>query len=48
MSAAFDHTTPRLLEPDTEDNLQRLFLENHWTDGLPIVLPGSTRSRRWR
>jgi hypothetical protein len=35
MSAAFDHTTPRLVEPDTEDNLQRLFLENHWTDGLP-------------
>jgi len=29
--------------PDTEDNLQRLFLENNWTDKLPIVLP--TRER---
>ena len=33
----------RLLEPDTEDNLQRLFLENGWTDGLPIVLPTQER-----
>jgi len=33
----------RMLEPDTEDKLQRLFLENGWTDGLPIVLP--TRER---
>ncbi len=32
-----------LLEPDTEDNLQRLFYERGWTDGLPIVLP--TRER---
>jgi hypothetical protein len=43
MSAAFDHTTPRLVEPDTEDNLQRLFLESNWTDGLPIVLPTPKR-----
>jgi hypothetical protein len=28
-----------LLEPDTEDNLQRLFYEKGWTDGLPIILP---------
>jgi hypothetical protein len=28
-----------LLEPDTEDNLQRLFYERGWTDGLPIILP---------
>jgi hypothetical protein len=34
---------PRLLEPDTEANLQRLFLENGWTDGLPIVLPTEER-----
>lgn len=34
---------PRLLEPDSEANLQRLFLRNGWTDGLPIVLP--TRER---
>ena len=43
MSPAFDHTTPRLVEPDTEDNLQRLFLESNWTDGLPIVLPTPKR-----
>jgi hypothetical protein len=30
---------PRLLEPDTPTNLARLFEENGWTDGLPIVLP---------
>src|ERR1700727_2371423 len=29
--------------PETEDNLQQLFLENNWTDKLPIVLP--TRER---
>jgi hypothetical protein len=32
-----------LIGPDTEDNLQQLFLENNWTDKLPIVLP--TRER---
>lgn len=30
---------PRLLEPDTPENLERLFHESGWTDGLPIVLP---------
>jgi hypothetical protein len=30
---------PRLLKGDTEDNLRSLFLENGWTDGLPIILP---------
>jgi hypothetical protein len=34
---------PRLVEPDTEDNLHRLFLENRWTDMLPIVLPTEAR-----
>jgi hypothetical protein len=34
---------PRLLSPDTEENLHRLFLENDWTDGLPIVLPTEER-----
>jgi len=33
----------RLLPPDTEENLNRLFLENAWTDGLPIVLPTEER-----
>lgn len=34
---------PWLLEPDTEDNLRRLFYENGWTDGLPIILPTEER-----
>ena len=40
---SFDRSTPRLLEPDTEDNLRQLFLENNWTDFLPIVLPTEER-----
>ena len=40
---AFERATPRLVEPDTEDNLHRLFLDNHWTDMLPIVLPTEAR-----
>jgi hypothetical protein len=39
----FERTTPRLLEPDGDDDLHRLFEENHWTDGLPIVLPTEAR-----
>ena len=42
-AAEFDHAAPRLLDPDTEDNLQRLFLESNWTDKLPIVLPTEKR-----
>jgi hypothetical protein len=34
-----------LLEPDTEDNLQSLFFERGWTDGLPIILPTEERVR---
>ncbi|MBN1905199.1 MAG: hypothetical protein JW927_08900 [Deltaproteobacteria bacterium] len=34
---------PRLLEPDTEANLNRMFIEKGWTDGLPIVLPTEER-----
>ena len=41
--AQFDRTAPRLLSPDTEDNLHRLFLDNDWTDKLPIVLPTEAR-----
>jgi hypothetical protein len=40
---SFDRTTPRLLEPDTDDQLQRLFEENCWTDFLPITLPTEAR-----
>jgi len=42
-ATTFERTTPRLVDPDTEDNLQRQFLENQWTDGLPIVLPTEKR-----
>jgi hypothetical protein len=41
--AEFDRSTPRLVEPDTEENLHRLFLDNRWTDMLPIVLPTEER-----
>jgi hypothetical protein len=34
---------PRLLEPDTEESLQRLFIERGWTDGLPVILPTEER-----
>jgi hypothetical protein len=34
---------PRLLKADTEDNLQRLFIERGWADGLPIILPTEER-----
>jgi hypothetical protein len=39
----FDRSTPRLVEPDTEDNLQQLFLDKDWTDKLPIILPTEER-----
>jgi len=31
------------LKADTEENLQRLFVEQGWTDGLPIILPTEER-----
>jgi hypothetical protein len=30
---------PRLIGPQTADNLQRLFRANGWTDYLPVILP---------
>ncbi len=42
-NASFERSTPRLVEPDTAENLERLFLENNWTDKLPIVLPTEER-----
>src|SRR2546422_6458590 len=41
--AAYDRSPPRLVEADSEENLHRLFLERHWTDNLPIVLPTQER-----
>ncbi len=40
---SFDRSTPRLVEPGTEDDLQRLFLDNGWTDHLPVILPTEKR-----
>lgn len=40
---AFERSTPRWVEPDTEDNLHRYFRESGWTDQLPIVLPTEER-----
>ena len=37
--ATFERSTPRLLEPDTEENLHELFIRNRWPEMLPIVLP---------
>jgi hypothetical protein len=39
----FERSTPRLVEPDNEEKLHRLFHENHWTDHLPIILPTEER-----
>ena len=40
---SFDRSTPRLLDPDTPENLERLFVESGFTDYLPIVLPTEER-----
>src|SRR5437588_5961292 len=40
---AYERTTPRLVEPAREDDLHRLFLDNNWTDKLPIILPTEER-----
>ncbi len=34
---------PRLLPPDTEDNLQQFFKDQDWTDYNPIILPTEER-----
>ena len=34
---------PRLLPPDTEEQLQEFFKEKDWTDYLPVVLPTEER-----
>lgn len=35
----FERTTPRLCDPATEEALHQQFLDNNWTDKLPVVLP---------
>jgi hypothetical protein len=39
----FERSTPRLVEADTEERLNQLFLDRNWTDKLPIVLPTEAR-----
>ena len=34
---------PRLLKPDTADNLRRLFKDREWTDFNPVILPTEKR-----
>ena len=41
--SGWDRSTARLVEPDTEANLEQLFRDNHWTDFLPVVLPTEER-----
>src|SRR5688572_8395482 len=38
-----DRSTPRLIDPDNESNLQCFFLDNGWTDHLPIIVPTEER-----
>jgi len=40
---AFERSTPRLVPPGTEEDLQQLFIENKWTDFLPVILPTEER-----
>jgi hypothetical protein len=40
---SFDRSRPRLLEPGTEEELHQRFLDERWTDMLPIVLPTEER-----
>jgi hypothetical protein len=42
----FERSIPRLLPADTEENLQQLFIDNKWTDFLPIALPTEERVAR--
>ncbi len=39
-------TSQAFLGPDTEDNLQYLFHERGWTDGLPVILPTEERVKQ--
>ena len=39
----FDRSTPRFVEPASEEAMRELFWEQRWTDGLPIVLPTPER-----
>jgi hypothetical protein len=40
---SFSRSSPRVLEPDTPERLEALFIEQGWTDYQPIVLPTEAR-----
>jgi hypothetical protein len=40
---SFERSTPRLVPPATEEELQQLFIDNKWTDFLPVTLPTEER-----
>src|ERR687886_406043 len=43
----YERTTPRLVDQrGSEEELQQVFLDNNWTDMLPIVLPTEERVAR--
>jgi hypothetical protein len=42
----FERAAARLLPAESEDNLQRLFIEQKWSDFLPITLPTEQRVAR--
>ncbi len=44
--ASFERSTPRLLAPAGEEALQQLFIDNKWTDFLPVTLPTEERVER--
>src|SRR4051794_1227951 len=35
----FDRSRARMVGPETPEEMQSLFLENDWTDKLPVILP---------
>jgi hypothetical protein len=39
----FDRSRARMVGPETEEDLQQLFLDNDWSDKLPIILPTEER-----
>jgi hypothetical protein len=40
---AYERSRPRMLDAADEETLHRVFLDEGWTDGLPIVLPTEER-----
>ena len=43
---SFERSRARLLPADSEENLQQLFVEQKWSDFLPVVLPTEQRVAR--